>query len=121
MKSGPLAAVAPNKQQTSDSLRPDHYKLSSVVETRTSHDNGLRPIEFPKSSNWFNHGRPQPPSKDSKKSSKRSTSDDDSEKSLNMHNSKGSSDEDATGIMVSKSFYITDEERIASRDSLPYR
>ncbi|KAF2818768.1 hypothetical protein CC86DRAFT_388689 [Ophiobolus disseminans] len=118
-KSGPLAMGAASKKQTSENLRPDHFKLSAVVETRVSHDAAQRPTDFPKSPNWFNNG---PPAKESKKLSKKSMNDNESERSLKMKSSRGSSDEDTAGIMVSKSFYITDEERsLASRDSRPYQ
>lgn len=124
-KSGPLASgPIPGKTQTSDSLRPDHYKLSTVVETRHSSDTeaGLRPIEYPNPSKWF-PGRAQSSAKDSNKLAKKSQSgqsDNESERSLKTKDSRSSADEDltGTGIMVSRTFYITDEERsLGSRDS----
>lgn len=120
-KSGPLAGGSTRsnqKLQTSDSLRPDNYKLSAIVETRGSSDDdaGLRPIEYPGTSTWF-PGRAQSSAKDAKKLAKKSQSDNESERSFKLKDSRSSNDEEQ-GIMVSRTFYITDEERsLGSRDS----
>jgi hypothetical protein len=119
-KSGPLHQYgSQSKGQKQDSLRPDVFKLSTVVETRRSTDSGHRVTDGPKSPHWSDKG-PKVPTKESKKHSKKS--DNESERSLKMKSSTASSDdEEAMHIMVSKSFYITDEERsLASRDP-PYR
>lgn len=90
------------------------YKLSTVVETRRSHDSGTRGADVPKSPNWYNNAYPQAPSKDAKKS-KKSSGDNESQRSLKV----SSDDEDPMHIMVSKSFYITDEERsLAPHDAV---
>lgn len=120
-RSGPLAGGGnPSKLQTSDSLRPDQYKLSTVVETRHSSEAEHRPTEYPKSPTWLST-RPQPASRESKKltkKSQKSQADNESERSFKLKDSRNSSDDDPTGIMVSRTFYITDEERsMASRDS----
>lgn len=119
-KSGPLAmGGSQSRNQKQDSLRPDVFKLSTVVETRRSNESGHRPIENPKSPHWFN-GAPTVPAKDSKKHSKKS--DNESERSLKMKSSSASSDdEDPMHIMVSKSFYITDEERSLASRNPPYQ
>jgi hypothetical protein len=93
-----------------DKLRPDIYKLSATVQTNKSDDEAS---DFPKSSpNWFGGT-----SSDSKKPAR--DTDAESQRSLRVR----SSEEDNMHIMVSKSFYITDEERgsIASRGQEPYR
>jgi hypothetical protein len=118
-KSGPLAMGGnPSHQRTNDSLRPDVFKLSTVVETRRSHDSGHRGND----KHWYEGALPQVPPKEPKKLSKKHHSDNESERSLKMKSSTASSDdEDPMHIMVSKSFYITDEERsLASRET-PYR
>jgi hypothetical protein len=104
----------PNIEQKQDSLRPDVYKLSTVIETRKSHDSD-------RDAKWYPTALPPVPTKDTKKLSKRHQNDNESERSLKMKSSTSSDDEDPMQIMVSKSFYITDEERsLASRDT-PYR
>jgi hypothetical protein len=128
-QSGPLNAIS-NKSanlrsnQKQESYRPDVYKLSTVIETRRSMDSGLGASENIKSPNWAPTALPQPPPKDHRKLTKnRVISDNESERSLNHHTKTSSSsiDEDPMQIMVSKSFYITDEERsLASRDT-PFR
>jgi hypothetical protein len=117
-KSGPLAAGGGGyhkSNQKSESLRPDMYKLSTVVETRRSQDSGARGTDTPKSPHWFNNGHPQGHPKEPKKNSKKNSSDNESQKSLKI----STDDEDQMHIMVSKSFYITDEERsLAPRDTI---
>ncbi|KAH6878469.1 hypothetical protein J4E91_010496 [Alternaria rosae] len=96
-----------------DKLRPDMYKLSATVQTRTSDD------EPPHNgSNWY--GGKAPPN--SKKSTRVDNSDNDSQRSLRIKSARSSAEEVdfQNGIMVSKSFYITDEER-GSVLSAPYR
>jgi hypothetical protein len=91
------------------------YNLSTVVETRRSQDSGSRGTDTPKSPNWFNNGHPHAPAKESKKYSKKNSSENESQKSLKI----SQDDEDQMHIMVSKSFYITDEERsLAPRDAI---
>jgi hypothetical protein len=107
------------------------YKLSNVVESRPSHDSGPRDKDIPKSPNWYNNSFPPPPPpkdgklvKDVKKITKKVPSDNESEKSLKMKSlTSGSSEdgEDGMHIMVSKSFYITDEERSSISRSGPYQ
>lgn len=129
--SGQKLGVPASSQQNTDRLRPDVYKLSNVVESRASQDSNPRDADIPKAPTWFNNNYPpQPPPKDtkfseksSKKLSKKSTADNESEKSFKLKTSASrSSDdvEDGMHIMVSKSFYITDEERsLAGRPSGP--
>jgi hypothetical protein len=98
-RSGPLAGGAhqkstPKSTQKSESLRPDMYKLSTVVETRRSHDSGTRGADMPKSPNWYNNAYPQAPSKDAKKS-KKSSGDNESQRSLKV----SSDDEDPMHMM----------------------
>lgn len=114
--SAPLPAngAASGMNSKADKLRPDHYKLSATVQTRTSEEDN---IQNGKPSNWF--GTSAPPN--SKKTTRLDSIDNESERSLRITSSRGSL-EDAfqNGIMVSKSFYITDEER-GSVISAPYR
>jgi hypothetical protein len=119
-KSGPLGGgmssknSKPNTENKQDSLRPDVYKLSTVIETRRSHDSD-------REEKWYPTALPPVPTKESKKLSKRQMNDNESERSLKIKTSTSSDDEDNMQIMVSKSFYITDEERsLASRET-PYR
>jgi hypothetical protein len=101
-----------------DKLRPDMYKLSATVQTRTSDDEITRDGSFPKSPNWFG-GTGAPPN--SKKSTRVDNSDNDSQRSLRIKSSRSSEEDNfQSGILVSKSFYITDEER-GSVLSAPYR
>jgi hypothetical protein len=117
-KSGPLAAGGGGyhkSNQKSESLRPDMYKLSTVVETRRSQDSGSRGTDTSKSPPWFNNAHPPAPQKESKKYSKKNSSDNESQRSLKI----STDDEDQMHIIVSKSFYITDEERsLAPRDAI---
>ncbi|RMZ69343.1 integral membrane [Pyrenophora seminiperda CCB06] len=112
-----MSAPLPNKGASgmgsrADKLRPDMYKLSATVQTRTSDDQPLEPKG--KSPNWFDH-----PS--SKKGTRNDNSDNDSENSMHIKSARNSAEEHfQNGIMVSKSFYITDEER-GSVISAPYR
>ncbi|EAT91617.2 hypothetical protein SNOG_00122 [Parastagonospora nodorum SN15] len=118
-KSNPINAMGgASSNQKQDSLRPDVYKLSTVVETRKSNDSGHKNND----KYWYDGALPQVPPKESKKLSKKHQSDNESQRSLKMKSSSASSDdEDPMQIMVSKSFYITDEERsLASRET-PYR
>jgi|TARA_R110002003_G_scaffold242_4_gene17262 hypothetical protein len=121
--SGQLGAGgAYGSHQKSENLRPDLYKLSNVIETRPSHDSGPRDGDIPKSPNWYNGGFQQSSSKESKKLSKKNAADNESEKSLKMKSRTSSEDEEGMQIMVSKSFYITDEERsIAASREASYR
>lgn len=109
-----------------DKLRPDTYKMSNVVESRPSHDDGPREREkeMPKSPHWFNNAYPPaPPPKDKMpketKKLKKTQPDNDSEKSFKLKASASRSsdelDDGINGIMVSKSFYITDEEPTTAR------
>ncbi|KAH8726920.1 hypothetical protein GQ44DRAFT_770849 [Phaeosphaeriaceae sp. PMI808] len=118
----------PKSQSRSDHFRPDSYKLSAVVETNISQDSESKLTDFPKSPNWFHNGFPPLPLpkdikesrdiKESKKLTKKSTGDNESEKSLKIRTGRDSEEEDPMHIMVSKSFYITDEERsLAPRES----
>ncbi|KAL7779615.1 hypothetical protein CFE70_009120 [Pyrenophora teres f. teres 0-1] len=98
-----------------DKLRPDMYKLSATVQTRTSDDQPLEPKS--KSPHWFDH----PSTSQSKKGTRNDNSDNDSDTSLHIKSARSSAeDQFQHGIMVSKSFYITDEER-GSVLSAPYR
>ena len=119
--SAPLPGNAASGQGDKvDKLRPDMFKLSATVQTHGSDDESLpRTGEFPKSPNWFNGNFPPAGSKEPKKSADQD--DNGSERSLRMKSSR-SSEEDNMHIMVSKSFFITDEERgsIMSRGE-PYR
>jgi hypothetical protein len=119
-QSGPLAASSNNlrSNQKSEHVRPDVYKLSTVIETRRSFDSGHGTSENIKSPNWYPGALPQIPPKEQKKLTKKH-SDNESQRSLNMNTKTSSSsiDEDPMQIMVSKTFYITDEERsLAGRD-----
>lgn len=104
--------ATPDSRHKSDKFRPDVYKLSATVQTKGSdvesapHDDDLL-----KSPNWFSGGFSRPISTEKKKKEP----DNESERSLKIK-SERSSEEDGMRIMVSKSFYITDEER-ASRSS----
>jgi hypothetical protein len=118
-QSGPLA-VSSNlrSNQKSEHIRPDVYKLSTVIETRKSLDSGHGASENIKSPHWYPSALPPMPAKEQKKLTKKH-SDNESQRSLNMNTktSTSSIDEDPMQIMVSKSFYITDEERsLAGRD-----
>jgi hypothetical protein len=112
----PLPAnAAPGSK--ADKLRPDMYKLSATVQTRTSEEEPTQSGSFPRSPNWF--GNSAPPN--SKKSTRVDNSDNDSERSLRIKSSRSSEEDNfQNGILVSKSFYITDEER-GSVLSAPYR
>jgi hypothetical protein len=114
--SAPLPAnAAPGSK--ADKLRPDMYKLSATVQTRTSNDEPAQTGSFPKSPNWFGTGAPP----NSKKTTRVDNSDNDSERSLRIKSSRSSEEDNfQNGILVSKSFYITDEER-GSVLSAPYR
>jgi hypothetical protein len=81
-------------------LRPDMYKLSASVHTQNSATNTSS------TPHWF---RPQLAPKDVTKMPKKGGvgADNESQKSLNER----SSEEDGMHILVSKSFYITDEGR----------
>jgi len=115
-----MSAPIPNKGASgmgskSDKLRPDMYKLSATVQTRTSDDQPLEPKS--RSPHWFDH----PSTSQSKKGTRTENSDNDSENSLRIKSARSSAEEHfQSGIMVSKSFYITDEER-GSVLSAPYR
>lgn len=103
------AASSNGHNPKADKLRPDMFKLSATVQTRTSDDSSLaRTGNYHKTPNWF-----------AGKESKRGNPDNDneSERSLRVKSSRNS-EEDNMHIMVSKSFFITDEERgsIMSRD-----
>ncbi|KAI4643932.1 uncharacterized protein J4E79_011204 [Alternaria viburni] len=110
--SAPLPGNAAGNSKA-DKLRPDMYKLSATVQTRTSDD---EPVS--NSNKWY--GGKAPPN--SKKSTRVDNSDNDSQRSLRIKSARSSAEEDhfQNGIMVSKSFYITDEER-GSVLSAPYR
>ncbi|KAI1509026.1 hypothetical protein PtrSN002B_005377 [Pyrenophora tritici-repentis] len=115
-----MSAPLPNKGTSgmgskADKLRPDMYKLSATVQTRTSDDQPLEPKS--KSPHWFDH----PSTSQSKKGTANDASDNDSDNSLRIKSARSSAEEQfQNGIMVSKSFYITDEER-GSVLSAPYR
>ena len=106
---------APASGSRADKLRPDMYKLSATVQTRSSDDEPAPPTgSFPKSPNWFGNA----PSNSNKNTQH---TDNDSERSLRLKSSRSSAEENfQNGILVSKSFYITDEER-GSVLSAPYR
>lgn len=110
----PENAAGTGTHSKADKLRPDLYKLSATVKTRTSEED-LETGNQAKSPNWF----PNAP-QNSKKSTRVDNSDNDSEQSLRIKSSRSSTEDDFQGIMVSKSFYITDEER-GSIISAPYR
>ncbi|KAJ4374303.1 hypothetical protein N0V83_003044 [Neocucurbitaria cava] len=94
-----------------EKLPPDTYPMGSTVQTQHSDIEAAVQIDdSAKSSSWFTGSFPRPPPKDGKKFEKRQI-DNESERSLTERNS-----EDGMQIMVSKSFYMTDEER-ASRSS----
>lgn len=122
-----MSAPFPGKGASSngakvDKLRPDNYKISANVQSRTSDDESLpRTGDFPKSPNWFNGNFPSANSRDAKKSVL--DNDNESERSLRIKSSRSSGEEEHNmHIMVSKSFFITDEERasVMSRGE-PYR
>ncbi|KAG9189862.1 hypothetical protein G6011_06730 [Alternaria panax] len=114
--SAPLPANVASGSKA-DKLRPDMYKLSATVQTRTSDDEPAQTGSLPKSPNWF--GNSAPPN--SKKSTHVDSSDNDSQRSLRIKSSRSSEEDNfQNGILVSKSFYITDEER-GSIQSAPYR
>ncbi|CAN9329827.1 unnamed protein product [Alternaria alternata] len=115
--SAPLPAnAAPGSK--ADKLRPDMYKLSATVQTRTSDDEPTQNGSYQKSPNWFG-GASAPPN--SKKSTRVDNSDNDSQRSLRIKSARSSEEDNfQNGILVSKSFYITDEER-GSVLSAPYR
>lgn len=97
-----------------EKLPPDTYPMGSAVQTQHSDIEAAVQIDdSAKSSSWFtgSFGRPAP--KDGKKFEKRET-DNESERSLRIKSERNS--EDGMQIMVSKSFYMTDEER-GSRSS----
>jgi len=117
-KSNPINATGASTNPKQDSLRPDVYKLSTVVETRKSNDSGNRTND----NYWYDGALPQIPPKEPKKLSKKHQSDNESQRSLKMKSSSASSDdEEPMQIMVSKSFYITDEERSLASREIPYR
>ena len=109
----PENAAGTGTNSKADKLRPDLYKLSATVKTRTSEEELA--MGKMKSPNWFPNAPPN-----SKKSTRVDNSDNDSEQSLRIKSSRSSTEDDFQGIMVSKSFYITDEER-GSVISAPYR
>lgn len=120
----PGNAASSSGHMKSDKLRPDHFKLSATVQTQNSDEESRGEFATSKSNHWY--APPTVPPKDhSSKKLQRSRRDNDneSEKSLRIKSSR-SSNEDQMHIMVSKSFYITDEERerasVASRGE-PYR
>ena len=111
----PGNAAASGTNSKADKLRPDLYKLSATVQTRTSEEE-LQLGNKMKSTNWFPNAPPN-----SKKGTRVDNSDNDSEQSLRIKSSRSSTEDDfQNGIMVSKSFFITDEER-GSVISAPYR
>lgn len=86
------------------------YGLSNVQEIRTSDDSLAKESPNPISPNWFNGNGPQ---QSMTKSQIRS--DNESERSLRLKSSRNSS-EDQMHIMVSKSFWVDEEQAsIASR------
>ncbi|KAI8937961.1 hypothetical protein NX059_005643 [Plenodomus lindquistii] len=99
-----------------DKLRPDKYQLSATVRTRRSFDDDSIPRtgDFSHKSSMHRADR-----KGNKKSNNNTSNDNESERSLRIR----SSEEDNMHIMVSKSFYVTDEERgsIVSRGDQAYR
>ncbi|EUC27626.1 hypothetical protein COCCADRAFT_111214 [Bipolaris zeicola 26-R-13] len=112
----PANAAASGTTSKADKLRPDMYKLSATVQTRTSEDGIMQTGSKSKSPQWFPNAPPN-----SKKSTRVDNSDNDSEQSLRNKSSRSSTEDIfSNGIMVSKSFYITDEER-GSVISAPYR
>lgn len=124
-KSGPLGNPSskrsnPLSSAKQDSLRPDIYKLSTVIETRNSTETTREP-----KSPWYTStattALPPLPPKESKKLSKKQHADNESERSLKMKSSASEDEEDGMQIMVSKSFYITDEERSLASGQIPYR
>ncbi|EMD89543.1 hypothetical protein COCC4DRAFT_124963 [Bipolaris maydis ATCC 48331] len=112
----PANAAASGTTSKADKLRPDLYKLSATVQTRTSEDEIMQIGSKSKSPQWFPNAPPN-----SKKSTRVDNSDNGSEQSLRNKSSRSSTEDIfSNGIMVSKSFYITDEER-GSVISAPYR
>ncbi|KAH7402831.1 hypothetical protein BKA66DRAFT_564726 [Pyrenochaeta sp. MPI-SDFR-AT-0127] len=108
----------PHSRQKSDQFRPEIYKLSNVVQTKGSDEESIKhDEEYLKSPNWYSGGFGRPISTEKKNKE----SDNESQRSLKIKSSR-SSEDDGMHIMVSKSFYITDEER-ASRSSRgdPYK
>lgn len=99
--SGHSSAANLPRASKADRLRPDMYKLSASVQTHHSETN------TPATPHWF---RPEPPPKDVKKA-KKGDGDNESQKSLN---DTSSAEEDGMQILVSKSFYVTDEGRSAA-------
>lgn len=115
--SAPLPANAGSSAgHKADKLRPDKYQLSATVKTRCSSDEDSIPrtgdMSHKSSTNWADR-------KSHKKSNNNTSNDNESERSLRIR----TSEEDNMHIMVSKSFYITDEERgsIISRGDQAYR
>lgn len=124
-KSGPLASPSAKKSNNvsstkQDSFRPDTYKLSAVVETRTS----IETTREPKSP-WFSTtattALPPMPPKEPKKLLKKHHADNESERSLKMKSSTSEDEDDGMQIMVSRSFYITDDQRSLASREVPYR
>ncbi|EUC41376.1 hypothetical protein COCMIDRAFT_106331 [Bipolaris oryzae ATCC 44560] len=112
----PANAAVSGTASKADKLRPDLYKLSATVQTRTSEDEIMQTGSKSKSPQWFPNAPPN-----SKKSTRVDNSDNDSEQSLRNKSSRSSTEDIfSNGIMVSKSFYITDEER-GSVISAPYK
>jgi hypothetical protein len=107
----PPASAALNSRRRPSKNELDVYTLSQTGGTRLS-DESLAKDGGSKSSNWFDGGKSQG------MTSSQVRADNESERSLNANNNSRTSD-DNTGIMVSRTFFITDEERasIASRDN----
>ncbi|CAO2657227.1 Nn.00g033530.m01.CDS01 [Neocucurbitaria sp. VM-36] len=113
--SKPQNAALSGSYRQHDKLHSDVYPLATTVQTQRSDDEAaLRPDESAKSPSWFtgSFGRPGP--KEAKYVEKKEA-DNESERNLKVK-SERSSEEDGMHIMVSKSFFITDEER-GSRSS----
>ncbi|KZM23401.1 uncharacterized protein EKO05_0003931 [Ascochyta rabiei] len=88
---------------------PDMYGLSNVQETRISDDSLAKESSFPKSPNWFNGEGQQSMTRSQVRS------DNESERSLKLKGSRNS-DDDQMHIMVSKTFWVDEEQAsIASR------
>lgn len=88
----------------------DIYTLSDVEAGRAS-DESLAKNGGAKSPRWFDGNKSQSAVKSQVRG------DSESERSLNVKESQSRSSDDNMGIMVSRTFFITDEERasIASR------
>lgn len=112
------ATLSAGNNIQADTLRPDKYHLSATVRTQCSSDDDSIPragcFDYKSPENWGE-------TRGHQRSNNTSNNDNESERSLRVRDCE--EEDDNMHIMVSKSFYITDEERasIISQGDRPYQ